>query len=85
VTGDSVDFGYAAPWKRRYSEVWYSSRACVEAFERAAIRYAQVPVAFAAAGTETAVTVGQIHCTAEAVAAGMQRLGIRPATRWRSS
>jgi hypothetical protein len=50
MTGDSADFGYAALRKRRYSEGWYSPRACIEAFERAVLRYAQVPVVFVALG-----------------------------------
>lgn len=44
----------------------------------AAVEYAQVPVVFVADGTESTTTVGQIHRAAVKVAAGMQRLGIRP-------
>lgn len=79
MTGESARFEYAALRDRWYSEGWYSSRTCVDAFERAAVDYAQIPVVFVAEGTETTATVGEIHCAARAVAAGMQRLGIQPA------
>ncbi len=74
----SVDFNHAALRKRWYSEGWYSSRTCIDAFETAAAECAQIPLVFVAAGTEIAATVGEIHQAAMAFATGMQRLGIRP-------
>ncbi|MGO9152615.1 AMP-binding protein [Mycobacterium sp.] len=77
MTAESVNFNYAALRDRWYSEGWYSSKTCVDAFERAAVEHAQLPVVFVADETETTATVGEIHEAARLVAAGMQRLGIR--------
>ena len=74
----SVDFNHAALRKRWYSEGWYSSRTCIDAFETAAAECAQIPLVFVAAGTEIVATVGEIHDAAMTFATGMQRLGIRP-------
>jgi acyl-CoA synthetase (AMP-forming)/AMP-acid ligase II len=67
----------AALRDRWYSEGWYSSRTCIDALWRTAIDYPSIPVVFVAEGTDTSVTISQIHDTARAFAAAMQRLGIR--------
>jgi acyl-coenzyme A synthetase/AMP-(fatty) acid ligase len=71
-------FDYGVLRERWYSQGWYSSATCIDAFERGAIEHADVPVVFVAEGSETTATVSEIHCAAQSVAAGMQRLGIRP-------
>lgn len=77
MRAESVNFDYAVLRDRWYSEGWYSSKTCADAFERAAVEHARVPVVFVAQGAETTATVGEIHAAARLVAAGMQRLGIR--------
>ncbi|MDT5050652.1 MAG: hypothetical protein QOI30_1051 [Mycobacterium sp.] len=78
MTSESMRLDDAALRDRWYSEGWYSSTTCIDAFERAAIEHAQVRVVFVAGGTENSVTLGEIHTAARAFAAGMQRLGIGP-------
>ncbi|MDT7767671.1 MAG: hypothetical protein QOI30_667 [Mycobacterium sp.] len=78
MTRESMSLDYAALRDRWYSEGRYSSTTCIDAFERAAIEHAQVPVVFVVGGTENSVTVGEIHTAARVFAAGMQRLGIGP-------
>lgn len=78
MTTESVDFNHSSLRERWYSEGWYSSRTCIDAFERAAAQHGEIPVVFVAGGAEALATVGEIHEAAMAFAAGMQRLGIRP-------
>lgn len=78
MTAEPVGFDYPALRDRWYSEGWYSSRTCIDAFEQGATEYDQVPVVFVAEETENCTTVGEIHFAAKSVAAGLQRLGIRP-------
>ena len=80
MTTESVDFDFnhAALRDRWYSEGWYSSRTCIDAFERAAAQHAEIPEVFVAGGAETLATVGEIHDAAMTFASGMQRLGIGP-------
>ncbi|MGH3556078.1 MAG: class I adenylate-forming enzyme family protein [Mycobacterium sp.] len=75
---DAVAFDHVTLRNRWYSEGWYSARTCIDAFEQAAATYMQIPAVFVAEGTETTLTVGQIHSAAKAIAAGIQRLDIRP-------
>jgi len=75
---ESADFNYAALRNHWYAEGWYSSTTCIDAFERAAVGDAQIPLVFVTEGTETTATVAEIHRAAMTIAAGMQRLGIRP-------
>lgn len=78
LMAEDVDFDRATLRDKWYSQGWYSSRTCIDAFTRAAAEHKQIPVIFVAEGAETTTTVGEIHCAARSVAAGMQRLGIRP-------
>jgi acyl-CoA synthetase (AMP-forming)/AMP-acid ligase II len=77
MTAESADFNYAALCDRWYAEAWYSARTCIDAFQHAAVEHAQTLVVFVAEGTETTATVSRMHCAERAIAAGIQRLGIR--------
>jgi len=77
MTAGSV-FNHAALRDRWYTEGWYSTRTCIDALGRAAVDYAETPVVFVAEEAETTAKLGEIHCAAKAVAAGLQRRGIRP-------
>ncbi|WP_293047382.1 AMP-binding protein [Mycobacterium sp.] len=77
MTAESVEFDYTALRDRWYAQGWYTSRTCIDAFERAAVEHADKPVVFVAEGNETTVTVSAIHDAALAIAGGMQRLGLR--------
>lgn len=63
---------------RWYAEGWFSSRTCIDAFRRAAVEHAEVPLVFVVDGAQTTVTVAEVHREASAVAAGFQRLGVQP-------
>ncbi|QLL09817.1 AMP-binding protein [Mycobacterium vicinigordonae] len=68
---------HAALRMRWYAEGFYSAGTCLDAVNTAAREHAQLAVTFVAGGSETSVTVGEIHSAAMQIAAGMQRLGIR--------
>ncbi len=78
TTAEPVGFDHAALRDRWYSQGWYSPRTCIDAFKSAAVEHGRRPVVFVTGGRDSTATVGQMHHTARSVAAGMQRLGIRP-------
>jgi acyl-CoA synthetase (AMP-forming)/AMP-acid ligase II len=78
MTTEPLHSNYAALRERWYAAGWYSSRTCIDAFRRAAVQHSSVSVVFVAEGTPTAVTVGEMHDMANALAAALQRLGVRP-------
>jgi acyl-CoA synthetase (AMP-forming)/AMP-acid ligase II len=78
MTAEFLGFDYAPLRDRWYSGGWYSPRTCIDAFEHGAVEHARLPVVFVAEGTETTVTVSEIHDAAMAFAARMQRMGVSP-------
>jgi acyl-CoA synthetase (AMP-forming)/AMP-acid ligase II len=73
-----TDIDAAGHRERWYRLGLHSSRTLVDAFERGALDFGDVSMTFVTADGETDVTVRELHCTARAVAAGMQRRGVRP-------
>jgi acyl-CoA synthetase (AMP-forming)/AMP-acid ligase II len=66
-------------WRQRwYDEGWYSQRTLVDALEQGAATYAENTLTFFADGTETVSTLMAIHGRSREVAAGLQRLGVKP-------
>jgi len=78
MTAGSVNFDRAALRDRWYAEGWYSSRTCIDALGRAAVDHAEIPVVFVNEEAETTAKLGELHRAAKAVAAGLQRRGVRP-------
>lgn len=66
---------YEALRDKWYRDGWFSHRTCLDAFENGARDHDSTPVVFATAETVTAVTVGEIHARARALAAALQSLG----------
>jgi acyl-CoA synthetase (AMP-forming)/AMP-acid ligase II len=60
-----------------YREGWYSYRTCLDAFESAAAGHRGVPVTFVVANAVHSTTIGAVHDRALALAAALQRLGVR--------
>ncbi|MGA9493596.1 MAG: AMP-binding protein [Mycobacterium sp.] len=60
-----------------YREGWYSDRTCLDAFEAGAAEHGDVPLTFVAGDSACSATVGEIHDRALALAASLQRLGVR--------
>jgi acyl-CoA synthetase (AMP-forming)/AMP-acid ligase II len=66
-------------WRQRwYDGGWYSRRTLVDALEQGAATYAQNTLTFFADGTETVSSLAAIHLRSKEVAAGLQRLGVKP-------
>jgi acyl-CoA synthetase (AMP-forming)/AMP-acid ligase II len=69
-----MPFNHRSRW---YRDGWYSDRTCLDAFEAGAAENGSVPVTFVAGNTVCNQTVGDIHDRALALAASLQRLGVR--------
>jgi acyl-CoA synthetase (AMP-forming)/AMP-acid ligase II len=68
-----------ASWRERwYAEGWYSADTCIDVLHRSAVEHDAARVVFVSRQVETTMTVGHIHRDARAVAAGLQRRGVRP-------
>jgi acyl-CoA synthetase (AMP-forming)/AMP-acid ligase II len=66
-------------WRQRwYDEGWYSQRTIIDALEQGAAANAQNDLTFVAGGTETVSTRTEVHRRSTGVAAGLQRLGVKP-------
>lgn len=65
-------------WRKRWhAEGWYSRRTCLDALNAGASEHPYSSVVFVTAVGQTTTTVAEIHRRARAVAAGLQRLGVR--------
>src|SRR5271166_3908176 len=60
-----------------YREGWYSDRTCLDAFEAGAAEHGGVPVTFVVGDSVRSPTVGDVRDRALALAASLQRLGVR--------
>ncbi|BCO98704.1 AMP-binding protein [Mycobacterium intracellulare] len=60
-----------------YSAGWYSDRTCLDAFEAGAVEHKDVPLTFIIGDSVSSPTVCEIHDRAVALAASLQRLGVR--------
>ena len=60
-----------------YRDGWYSDRTCLGAFEAGAAEYGGVPVTFVVGDAVCSPTVGDVRGRALALAASLQRLGVR--------
>jgi acyl-CoA synthetase (AMP-forming)/AMP-acid ligase II len=60
-----------------YREGWYSKRTCLDAFEAGAAEYGRVPLTFVVGDSVCSPTAREIRDRAVAVAASLQRLGVR--------
>jgi acyl-coenzyme A synthetase/AMP-(fatty) acid ligase len=68
---------YARLRDKWYRDGWFSERTCLDAFEGGAVDRGWVAVTFAAGGSASSPTVGDIHDGAVSLAASLQRLGVR--------
>jgi acyl-CoA synthetase (AMP-forming)/AMP-acid ligase II len=73
-----MSFDYAALRSGWYREGWFSTRTCIDAFETGARDCGSTSVDFVSAASVLSVTVADVHDTAVTLAAGLQRLGVRP-------
>jgi acyl-CoA synthetase (AMP-forming)/AMP-acid ligase II len=60
-----------------YRGGWYSERTCLDAFEAGAAEHGDVPLTFVVGDSVSNPTVREIHDRARALAAALQRLGVR--------
>jgi len=60
-----------------YRDGWYSDLTCLDAFEAGAAKHGDVPLTFVVGDSVSSLTVGEIRNLALALAASLQRLGVR--------
>ena len=60
-----------------YREGWYSERTCLDAFEAGAAEHGDVPLTFVVGDSVCSLTLREIRDRALALAASLQRLGVR--------
>ncbi|MCV7282430.1 AMP-binding protein [Mycolicibacterium flavescens] len=70
--------GYERLRERWYRGGWYSGRTLIDAIEHGADEHGAAELVFAADGTETVVSLADLHRRATAVAAALQARGIGP-------
>ena len=73
-----MPFDYAPLRTKWHREGWFSSRTCLDAFEAGAREHGSTPIDFVLEATTVTASVADIHHEAVRVAAGLQRLGVRP-------
>ncbi|MDT7761014.1 MAG: hypothetical protein QOC63_434, partial [Mycobacterium sp.] len=60
-----------------YRDGWYSDRTCLNAFEAGAAEHGDVPLTFVVGDSVSSPTVREVRDRALALAASLQRLGVR--------
>jgi acyl-CoA synthetase (AMP-forming)/AMP-acid ligase II len=73
-----MSFDYAALRSVWYRQGWFSTRTCIDAFETGVRDCGSTSVGFVSAASVLSVTVADVHDAAVTLAAGLQRLGVRP-------